>query len=127
MPTRARVWPIVCLAVPLSAFAHHSFVVVYDTERSVQVEGRLTRFLYRNPHALLQIETLDANGRRQEWTAEWGSRGQLVREGVAADALRIGDRVVVRGNPGRDDSKHILRVQGVRRPSDGWTWQGVTK
>ena len=127
MPTRARAWPIVSLALPLSAFAHHSFVVVYDTERSVQVEGTLTRFLDRNPHALLQIETLDASGSRQQWKAEWGSRGQLVREGVGADSLRVGDRVVVSGNPGRDESQHILRVQGVRRTSDGWTWQGVTK
>ena len=79
---------VVSLLLSSAAAAHHSFVVVYDTERSQQVTGSIIGFLFRNPHTLLQVEAIDAAGHRQRWTAEWASRGQLVRDGITAVPLR---------------------------------------
>jgi hypothetical protein len=38
-------------------------------------------------------------------------------------ALKPGDHIVVSGQPARD-SQYRLLIQTVKRPADGWTWQG---
>jgi thiamine monophosphate kinase len=37
--------------------------------------------------------------------------------------LKPGDRIVVTGELARDSAMRLL-IQNVRRPSDGWQWQG---
>jgi hypothetical protein len=46
---------------------------------------------------------------------------------VTKDQLRIGDHVIVTGNPARDPSEHRMRIKSITRPSDGWKWQGVVQ
>lgn len=111
---------------PAAAIAHHSFVVVYDVQRSLTVQATIAGFLYRNPHAVLQLDVRVADGSTQRWTAQWGGLAQLKREGVTSSSLKVGDRVVVTGSPARQPGLHLLRVQAVHRPADGWTWRGVT-
>ena len=105
-----------------AAYAHHSYAATYDVTREVKLEGKLVQFVYRNPHALLQILAPDANRQMQRWTVEWEARGQLDREGVSSMTLKPGDRVVITGNPGRNASDHWLRAQTIVRPKDGWKW-----
>jgi len=50
--------------------------------------------------------------------------GTLSGNGVTRETLRIGDHVVVLGNPGRNPEEHRLRLLSIERPSDGWTWKG---
>jgi thiamine monophosphate kinase len=80
------------------------------------------QFVYRNPHALLQILAPDANRQMQRWTVEWEARGQLERQGVTSMTLKPGDRVVITGNPGKNPTDHWLRAQKIVRPRDGWKW-----
>jgi hydrogenase maturation factor len=47
--------------------------------------------------------------------AEGGSRTVLVRRGWAADMLKPGDHIVVKGNPSRDGS-NILHVEWLTTP-----------
>ena len=104
------------------AYAHHSFAATYVENQQMSIEGELVQFVYRNPHALLQIMAPDANRQMQRWTVEWEGRGQLDHEGVTGMTLKSGDRVVITGNPGRDPSDHWLRAQRIVRPRDGWKW-----
>ena len=103
------------------AYAHHSFAATYD-KRQTSVEGEVLQFVYRNPHALLQIEAPDSNRQMQRWTVEWEARGQLDHQGVTSMTLKPGDRVVVTGNPGKNPADHWLRAQSIVRPKDGWKW-----
>lgn len=119
----AALWLVLAPAV---AIAHHSFVVVYDVQRSLTVQATIASFLYRNPHAVLQLDVRVADGSTQCWTAQWGGLAQLKREGVTSTSLKVGDRVVVTGSPARQPGLHLLRLQAVHRPADGWTWRGVT-
>ena len=57
---------------------------------------------------------------------EWGPASQLGRQGVTKDTLKIGDRVIVTGNPGRTAEDHRIRMVNITRPSDGWKWGGDT-
>src|SRR5215468_10308825 len=103
-------------------YAHHSFASTYVENKQTSIEGEVVQFVYRNPHALLQVMAVDGSRQMQRWTVEWEGRGQLDHDGVNGMTIKAGDRVVVRGNPGRDASDHWLRAQTIVRPRDGWKW-----
>ncbi len=104
------------------AYAHHSFSATYVEDRQTSIEGDVVQFVYRNPHALLQIIAPDASHQMQRWTVEWEGRGKLDHDGVTGMTLKAGDRVVITGNPGRNATDHWLRAQTIVRPKDGWKW-----
>ena len=104
-----------------TAYAHHSFAATYD-QSQVSLDGEVLQFVYRNPHALLQVQAPDPNRQMQRWTVEWEARGQLDHQGVTSMTLKPGDRVVITGNPGKNPGDHWLRAQSIVRPKDGWKW-----
>ena len=104
------------------AFAHHSFGATYVENKQLSIDGELLQFVYRNPHALLQVMAPDANRQMQRWTVEWEAMGQLDHQGVTSMTLKPGDRVIITGNPGKNATDHWLRAQTIVRPKDGWKW-----
>ncbi len=104
------------------AYAHHSFTATYFEDRTIQIEGKLLQFLFRNPHSFVHVEAPDEKGDMHRWAVEWGGAGQLANQGVTNQTLRVGDVVSITGNPGRDPSDHRVRMQYLRRSSDGFDW-----
>ncbi len=104
-------------AVP--AFGHHSFAAEYSEEQTVTVDGKISAFLYRNPHSFVDVETTDEHGTVTKWAAEWFGSGRLSRIGVVPDTFQPGDHVIITGAPGRDASQHRLHLKTILRPSDG--------
>ena len=110
--------------VPVArAYAHHSFAATYIESQKVTVEGDLVQFQWRNPHSFVQVVAKDDKG-SQRWSAEWGSGGQLGRQGVARDTLKVGDHIIITGDPSRTAGNFRLRVRTIFRPADGWRWGG---
>jgi hypothetical protein len=110
------------LSVSLTAYAHHSFTATYDTGKTVMIEGKVTQFLLRNPHSFLHVTVIDKDGKEQNWNIEWAAAGQLGGAGVTRDSLKVGDAVVITGNPARDPADQRLRMVSVKRTSDGFNW-----
>jgi Family of unknown function (DUF6152) len=104
--------------------AHHSFAATYFEDKQEKVEGELVQFLFRNPHSFVHLEVKDANGQLVRYAVEWGGGGQLGRQGVTRDTLKVGDHVIIIGNPGRNPEDHRLRMIRLQRPADGSTWGG---
>ena len=102
--------------------AHHSFASTY-ADQTITVEGKVVEFLYRNPHSAILLETSEKNGKAVTWAAEWGTAGQLSRQGIERDTFKPGDYVVISGNPSRNSADHRLRIGAITRPSDGWKWK----
>jgi hypothetical protein len=115
-------------AVALPVYAHHSFTATYDEGKTVEIEGTLVQFMFRNPHAFVHVMAPDENGEMQRWGVEWGGAGALAGQGVTRDSLKPGDKVVITGNPGRNPADHRIRMRTLLRPSDGFGWgqQGET-
>jgi hypothetical protein len=103
-------------------YAHHSFTATYDTSKTVTIEGKVTQFLLRNPHSFLHIAVIGKDGKEEAWNIEWAAAGQLGGAGVTRDALKVGDPVVITGNPARDPADQRLRMVTVKRTSDGFNW-----
>ena len=115
---------ILCVSVAAvlagpAAWAHHSYGA-FDTTREVQVEGVVERFEWIAPHSVITVKTTEATYR-----GEWMAPVSLARFGMTRDVLRVGDRVIVSGNPHRDIAENgIVNVRAVSRLFDGWTWTG---
>jgi hypothetical protein len=117
-------WALVIAAAFFSgrqAWAHHAFASTF-LDTTVTIEGKVVEFLFRNPHSVVLVETLGEKGQPIMWAAEWGSGGQLSRQGIEKDALKPGDHVIITGNPSRNSADRRLRMADITRPSDGWKW-----
>lgn len=101
----------------LPAGAHHSWSAEYDLSRSTFVTGTVTRVQFRNPHSAV-ILAVNEDGREYRWTVEWASPQRLRDRGVTSETLRVGDELLVTGNPHRDSKVRSLRAVSVRG-SDG--------
>ncbi len=114
---------VVALAFAIAAAgsslsAHHSYAA-YETDRLVEVEGVIAELEWRAPHSLLKVTSSD----NQAYIFEWQSPLWLQGRGIQADTLKIGDRIVVAGNPHRNfEENRILNFKSVRRLADGWKW-----
>jgi hypothetical protein len=60
------------------------------------------------------------------YTIEWSGVNGLYRRGIASGVLKVGDRVVAKGNPRRDVADSgIVFLRDIERVSDGWGWGGT--
>ena len=112
------------LLVGARTYAHHSFAATYNEAQMIMLEGDLVQFLWRNPHSFVHIIADNEQGEKQRWAVEWGGGGQLARLGVARDSLKIGDHLIITGNPSRTDGDYRLRLRTIYRPADEWRWGG---
>lgn len=110
------------LGLTAVAFAHHSFTATYDESAEIEIEGTLVQFMFRNPHSFVHVLAPDERGEMRRWAVEWGGAGTLDRQGVTRETLKVGDHVVITGNPGRNAIDHRLRMQTLRRTSDDFAW-----
>ena len=112
------------LAGVSAAQAHHSFAAEYFEDQMVTLEGDIEQFQYRNPHAWVMIRVQDEEGRLNTYSAEWVGAGRLGQQGITAETLKAGERVIIDGSPGRNASDRRLHLKAIQRPADGWTWAG---
>ena len=114
---------LVCSSIAgTKAYAHHSFAAVYNSKKEIKLEGKMVQFLYRNPHSYVQVEAPDENGVVQRWSVEWGGAASLAGQGVQRDTFKIGDHVIITGLPSRTPGEYRVKMNTLKRPSDGLTW-----
>jgi len=106
----------------IQLYAHHSFAATYHEDQTIKVEGTLVQFQFRNPHSFVQVDAPDSQGVMQRWGIEWGGAGQLGGQGVTRYTLKVGDHVIITGNPGRTVEDHRIRMVTLKRTSDGFGW-----
>ena len=78
-----------------SAMAHHSTVGQIE-EFSVEIEGVVKEFQFKNPHSWIQVMVADGNGGETEWSVEWLIPNILMRQGYNPSTFLIGDEVKVK-------------------------------
>jgi hypothetical protein len=115
---------LVTASIATPAFAHHSRSN-FDLDSTVEIAGTVKEFTWRNPHAYVVVEGKEGEGTVEEWTFELNSTPVLKRFGWTPDTLKVGDRVVARGNPDRDAERHFVYANlFVRDGEEIWAWGG---
>ncbi len=89
-----------------SSLAHHASSPFYDPDRRVEIEGTVTRFVFRNPHAFLYVDVSESGGATTEWQVELGAPVSLRRTGWTPDTLAVGTMVKVTGQPSRAEGSY---------------------
>lgn len=100
---------IFALGIGVSIFArplvaHHGYAA-YDTDKKVTLKGTVTRWLWSNPHCLLQFDVPDNSGRVAHWITETENPSTMARAGWTERSIKTGDQVTVNvlqvknGNP----------------------------
>lgn len=115
---------LLVLATGSRASAHHSFGAFYDEDQTVSVQGTIVELAYKNPHAWVQFDAKDNDGKVQRIGAEWANPGRLAQQGILQDTLKPGDHVIVTGSPSRNPSEPKMHLKAIVRVSDGWKWVG---
>jgi hypothetical protein len=110
------------LVFGMAAYAHHSIGAAYDTSKDSKIEGKLVQFNFRNPHSFVTVDAPDAAGKVQRWVVEWGGAGALGGQGITRSTLKVGDEVVITGNPSRTAGLARLKMNTLHRKSDGFGW-----
>ena len=98
--------------------AHHASAPFYDSTKRVDVEGAVTRFVFRNPHAFLYLDVTGANGQTTEWQVELGAPVGLRRTGWTPDTLPVGMVVKVSGQPSRAEGSQGICCVRMTRADD---------
>ena len=101
MVKRFRAISFVTLAlivVSLPLFAHHGYAA-YDTDRKVTLKGTVTRWIWSNPHCLLQLDVTDESGHVVHWTAETENPTAMSRVGWTEKSLKAGDQITLTALP----------------------------
>ena len=135
MKAQIVVGSLVILSGP-GLLAHHSHGMFYDPCTSVTIEGKVESLQWKNPHTLIDIRTNDGAAYRGEWTSLQGLTNSGVA-GPAQEALKVGERIVVTGNPMRDpasirasfpaykepaEKMAVVDLMQIRRAGDSWSW-----
>jgi len=110
------------LVASAQVYAHHSFAATYLEDQTVQIEGELVQFLFRNPHSFVHVNVKEKDGKVVRYAVEWGGAGQLGGQGVTRETLKAGDHVIISGSPGRNPEDHRVRMVTLHRPKDGFGW-----
>ena len=89
------------LAAVLPATAHHSFAL-FDSSKSLMLEGTVKQFDWTNPHSWIRLVVLGETGEAEEWLIELPAAALLARDGWNKNYLKAGERISVRISPLRN-------------------------
>ena len=112
----------VFIAAPAPAGAHHSDAG-YDRGSIVAFEAQVSRYVFRNPHVTIFVETAGEGGETVEWEIETGSTPIMSRSGWSASLLRPGDTVTVRAHPERSARRRA--ILNTLQTADGRLWSQI--
>lgn len=101
--------------------AHHSFAEYYVEQDTIEIEGDIVEFQYRNPHSWIHVAALDAFRQQKVFSAEWAGTSRLERDGINKTTLHVGDSVRIWASPNRNPNETRIRLKRIRR-ADGWEW-----
>jgi uncharacterized protein DUF6152 len=120
----SRVLLVLAGAVVLSArlLGHHSYAEYYLEADTIEIEGEVVEFQYKNPHSWIHVQGRDNSGRSGLYAGEWASVSRLDREGITKDFIKAGDHLRIWASPSRNPNDNRIRIKRIERRSDKWKW-----
>jgi hypothetical protein len=100
------------------AYGHHAQAPFFDQGRTVEVRGTVVRWIFRNPHPVLEVETENEQGQKVVWAVQFAPATVLAKRGWTDQTFKRGDAVVATGHPSRAPGTYGLEQRGIER-ADG--------
>ncbi len=99
---RPAVAAAVLVAIAAPALAHHGFGL-FQMDQMRQWSGTLTKMNLINPHSYMELDAIDASGKKQHMRCEMRAAALLRRSGWSIEMFKPGLHVEIDGRPHRDD------------------------
>ena len=109
-----------CALLAMPVLAHHSISAEFDTSKTFNVKGTLTKVEWVNPHVYIYVDGKDENGVAVAYSLEAGPPGSLRRAGVLKTLFNVGDQLTIEAYGTKDGTKNLGLVKSVTLP-DGHT------
>jgi hypothetical protein len=106
------------LAMAGSAAAHHAQAPFFDQERTVEVRGTVVRWVFRNPHPVLELEATNDQGQKVVWAVQFAPATALAKRGWTDQTFKPGEAIVATGHPSRAPGTYGLEQRSIER-ADG--------
>jgi len=90
-----------------AAHAHHSFQATFKSDAKIEVEGVVTKFSFRNPHIVINLDVRNADGSVTDWMSEGAAATLMRRSGWDRNTLKPGDVIRVHGDSTHDGSPMV--------------------
>lgn len=92
---------IVLLAAAVPLFAHHGNAA-YDTDKSFNVKGTVTAYIWANPHVFVKVDVKDDSGNVAHWIVEAQNPVSMSAIGWSRDTFKPGDQVEIDAIPAKN-------------------------
>ena len=96
------------VALNASLRAHHAVTPFYEENKTVEIQGTVKNFIFKNPHSLLILDVVDEKGQHIEWEIELGAPIILGKQGWTPDTIKVGDVIKAKGRPSKAPGTHGL-------------------
>jgi len=112
---RHRLFGILLTAGPLvlaaPVVAHHG-AASFDVGKLLTLKGKVTEWVWSNPHCFLKIDVVEANGVVRRWVVETQNPTTMTQGGWSRRMFTPGDEVTVTLEPNKNGAP-IGLVRGV--------------
>src|SRR5690606_10220614 len=98
-----------------AAQAHHAFGAEFDANKPIELQGKVVRVKWVNPHSWLYVEVADDSGATTEWAVEFGGPYALLQKGLRKTDFPIGSEVTVNGFLAKS-GKPVVNASNVLLP-----------
>jgi hypothetical protein len=102
---------IVLLAASMPLFAHHGNAA-YDTDKSVNVKGTVTTYIWANPHVFVKVDVKDDSGNVAHWIVEAQNPVSMSAIGWGRDTFKPGDQVEIDGSASPTAPRRRIVING---------------
>jgi len=116
MGIRATVAMLAFAALSPQARAHHSFAAEFSYDDTGTITGTVVEVLFVNPHARYFVAVTGERGEEILWDAQTRSPNALAAAGWKKDTIRVGEKIAIERNLGRDKARKIW-IREIRRGS----------
>jgi hypothetical protein len=103
--------------ISLAAFSHHS-AVMFESEKTITLDGVVKDFQYTNPHSWLLVNVTNEDGSVTTWGFEAEGPSTLLRAGIRKGDLAPGTELTITGRPMKDGRPAAAWQHAIRK-SDG--------
>ncbi|RYZ66910.1 MAG: hypothetical protein EOP08_03880, partial [Proteobacteria bacterium] len=100
---RSTVFAATLAVLATPALAHHSFGQ-FEMSKPLHISGTLTEMHFINPHSYMEVEVVDAAGKKSKMRCEMRAAVLLRRSGWSPEMFKVGSHIEVDGHPHRTDA-----------------------